>query len=139
MRARFPERCRSGGFTLIEVLVALAIVGLALSAAAGTIGGGLASHEAARDAAEALAIAEDQIAQIGAGDSLHRETRTGTAAERFGWQLVIVPYDDPQADRFAEPPALFRLFRVTATVSWQDGHRQRQVALGTLRLGRVPP
>jgi general secretion pathway protein I len=139
VRGRSRKPCRSAGFSLIEVLVALAIVGLALAAAAETLGIGLTSHDTAKDAAAALAVAEDEIAQAGAGAPLRAETRDGNFADRFAWRLVVAPYDEPQSDRFAEPASNFRLFRVAVTVSWQDGRRQRRLALATVRLGRAPP
>lgn len=140
-RARRGEH-RQAGFSLIEVLVALAIVGLALGAAAATLGIGLSGHEAARDTATAIAIAEEHLAEAGVTAALRPERRDGVFAGRFAWRLSIAPYDDPAAHKAAaafDPRDALRLYRVAVTVAWRDGRRQRQVALSTLRLGRTPP
>jgi len=140
---RFSRTCsehtRAAGFSLIEVLIALAIVGLALAAAAGTFGAGVAGHAAARDAATALAVAEEKLAGAGVTAPLRESRSEGSFADRFDWQLTVASYDDPAKDRLAGANATLRLYRVAISVAWQDGHRQRQLALATLRLGRVPP
>ena len=117
----------------------MAIVGLALAAAPGTIGAGLAGHEAARDVATALAVAEGKLAETGVADPLRESRSEGSFAGRFDWQMTVAPYDDPTEDRLSGANAALRLYRVAVSVAWQDGHRQRQLALATLRFGRVAP
>ena len=129
-------RRRSAGFTLVEVLVALAIVGLALGAVAATFGNSLTAHETAADAEAALAVAEEQLA-LAAASPRPGITR-GTFAGRFAWQTNIAPYDD--GDKAADPTHLLPvLYRVGVSVAWRDGRRGREVALSTLRLGPAPP
>jgi general secretion pathway protein I len=126
---------RAAGFTLIEVLVALAIVGLALAAIAGVFSQGLIGHETASDAEAALALAEERLAL--AGSTLQPGASSGTFAGRFAWKTTVSPY--AEGDKTADPPnALPRLYSVAVSVAWQDGHHSRQVALSTLRLGAPP-
>ncbi|MGH7095465.1 MAG: hypothetical protein ACREFB_18275, partial [Stellaceae bacterium] len=122
------------------VLVALAIVGLALGAAAATIGTGLSGHEAARDIATALAVADQRLAEAGVTGELRPGSHAGNFAGRFAWHITVALYRDPDAKPgAAAPPSGLRLFRVAVTVSWRDGRRRRQMALSTLRLGPVAP
>jgi len=140
VRALCRNRGRAAaGFSLIEVLVALAIVGLALGAAAATIGTGLMGHEASRDIATALAVADQRLAEAGVTGGLRPGSHAGDFAGRFAWHLTVAPYRDAEVKPGAAPPIGFRLFRVAVTVSWRDGRRRRQVALSTLRLGPVAP
>ena len=139
MPASSAEPRRAAGFSLIEVLIALAIVGLALAAAAGTIGAGLSGHEAARDAATALSLAEGKLAEAGIAAPLREGQSDGSFADRFTWQVSIATYADPAEDRFASGHAAMRLYRIAVSVAWQDGHRERRLALDTVRLGRAPP
>src|SRR5262252_2226313 len=122
-------RCRSAGFTLVEVLVALAIVGLALGAVAATFGNSLTAHETAADAEAALAVAEEQLALAAA---LPRPgTANGNFAGRYAWRTTVAPYDD--GEKSADPThSLPVLYRVVVSVAWRDGRRSRQVALSTL-------
>jgi general secretion pathway protein I len=129
-------RARSAGFTLVEVLVALAIVGLALGAVAATFGNSLTAHETAADAEAALALAAEQLALAAA--SPRPGTARGNFAGRFAWQTNVALYDD--GDKTADPTqSLPVLYRVGVSVAWRDGRRGREVALSTLRLGPAPP
>ena len=121
------------------MLVALAIVGLGLAAAAGTVGAGLSGHEASRDAETALSLAEGKLAEAGIAAPLREGQSEGAFAERFAWQVSIEPYADPGEDRLAAAVDPMKLYRIAVSVAWQDGHRERRLALATMRLGRAPP
>jgi len=125
------------GFTLIEVLVALAIIGLALAAIAGVFSTGLTAHETVSGAETALAVGEEQLALAAA--SLHPGTRNGVYAGRFAWRATIAPYTDPGDPSPDAPTTLPPLYRVAVSVAWQDGRRSRAVSLSTLRLGAAAP
>jgi general secretion pathway protein I len=126
---------RAAGFTLIEVLVALAIVGLALGAIAGAFSNGLVGHETASGVEAALAVAEERLALAGA--SLRPGVSNGTFAGRFAWQTTVSPYDAGAKPADA-PTSLPSLYSIAVSVAWHDGHRSRQVSLSTLRLGAAP-
>jgi general secretion pathway protein I len=126
---------RIAGFTLIEALVALALVGLALGAVAGVFGNGLRGHETAADAETALALAEERLAL--AASSPHPGAGSGNFAGRFAWQTVVAPYDDGAAGKLADAGP--QLYRIAVSVAWRDGHRSREVALSTLRLRPAAP
>jgi general secretion pathway protein I len=129
-----PERPLEGqaGFSLVEVLLALAIAGLIVAATAGVFRNGLAGHAVADDAATAATLADQKLAEAGATAALRPGTSTG-AFGRFRWRVTIASFADTE-----EPPDL-RLYRVAASVEWTDGARQRAYELSTLRLGPVPP
>jgi general secretion pathway protein I len=124
--------CHSGGFSLIEVLFALAVVGLALGAAAGVFGNFGMGRGMVDDADHALALAEDTLAEGGAGSPLVPGERAGRDG-RFSWRLAIAPVED------AETPDNLRVYRLEAQVAWRDGWRERRLALSTLRLAPRPP
>ena len=139
---RFCGRDRCGGaagFSLVEVLVALVIVGLALAAASGVFRTGLLGHEMAAGADAALALAEEKVAAAGVTEPLRPGRSAGLFGDRFEWQLSIEPYEDKSSADFDQPLPDLRLYRIAVTVAWRDGRRQRQLALDTLRLGPPPP
>src|ERR1700691_4587257 len=94
---------RQAGFTLIEVLVALAIIGLALGAVAGVFGQGLAGHETASEAEAALAVAEEQLALAAA--TPHPGAANGVFANRYAWQATVAPYQDADGKTADAPTA----------------------------------
>jgi prepilin-type N-terminal cleavage/methylation domain-containing protein len=135
---REPRRT-AGGFTLLEVLVALVITGLALAAAGGVFRTGLLGHEVAAGSDMALAVAEEKIASVGIAEPLRPGRSAGLFANRFQWQVSVEPYLDQPSAGFARPVAELQLYRIAVSVAWRDGHRQRALALDTLRLGAPPP
>ena len=131
--------CRSAaGFSLIEVLIALAIVGLALGATATVYGNGYLSHGAAQDVDTALALAEQKLDATGVTETLRPGHEEGSFDTRFRWQMAISKYEDRGAASDEMATGL-RLFHVGITVLWRDGLRERQIALSTLRLVPQPP
>lgn len=137
-----PRAGNAGGFTLIEVLVALVVTGLALSAIAGVFGNGLLGAQASSEVATALTLANGEIASAGVVEPLRPSNSSGSFAGRFLWHLWITPYDDPQAREASTvdaPLPTLRLYRVEVAVAWSEGTRRRQLTLSTLRLGPAPP
>ena len=133
------RRGATAGFSLVEVLVALVVIGLALAAAAGVLRTGLLGHEAASGADAALALAEEKIAAAGVTEPLRPGHRGGVFADRFQWQVSVEPYREKSSLDIDKSISEVQLYRIAVTVAWRDGSRQRQLALDTLRLGAAPP
>jgi prepilin-type N-terminal cleavage/methylation domain-containing protein len=141
VRSFIPDRRNTGGFSLIEVLVALVISGLALTAIAGVLGNGLLGDQASGEAATALTLAEGKIAAAGAVEPLRPGISNGDFAGHYRWQLRITPYEDRPSNGAADfdRPLSVQLYRIELAVAWSAGTRQRRLTLATLRLGPVPP
>ena len=129
-------RSHAAGFTLIEVLVALAVIGLALGAFAGAFGNGLVGHRTASDAETALALAENQLALAGATPRIG--SSSGDFAGGFAWRATVSSYKDEGAGSADAVAGLPRLYHIAVSVDWRDGRRRREVSLSTLRLGTPP-
>ena len=128
-------RDRAGGFSLVEVLFALAIVGLILGTAATVFRNGISGHAAADDVDTALAVAEQAMAGAGVTAPLQAGETHGLFADRFAWRLAVSPYEDKAEP---VPPAPYKLYRLQVEVAWRDGLRKRQIALDSMRLKRAP-
>lgn len=118
---------RQNGFTLIEVLVALAILGAGLGVVVAGLHTGVVAARAAADDAESLTIAKSLLAEQGTAVALRDGTAQGVTADGFGWQVTTSPWaENPDAGS-----SLIGAYRIDVDVRFGGRH----VRLSTLRAG----
>jgi general secretion pathway protein I len=102
MRRRRASRPRAAGFTLLEVMVALALLAAALMAMADLAGNALRNHAYARDLSAATLLARGKMAELeqkyeDAGFKDFDEEEAGNFADEgrpdLEWQLALVKPD----------------------------------------------
>jgi general secretion pathway protein I len=81
---------RQRGFTLLEILVALAILGLSAGTMMAALNTAANTSRAAADQATALSIAQSLLAAQTAAPGPFGET-TGTTPQGYHWQLITKP------------------------------------------------
>ena len=89
-----PEATRRGGdagFTLVETVVAFAILSLVMTTAVQIIGGGSARMRMGQDRSTALAHAQSQLAVFSVGEKLPVGRSTGAFEDGFEWRLSVSP------------------------------------------------
>jgi type II secretion system protein I len=92
------------GFTLIEVVVALAILSLCLSALYQTFGQSLRRAFEIRQRELAFMTAQSMLEEVAAHRVFKPEHRTGMTAEGLSWELVIEPWgSEPYGDAVVRP------------------------------------
>ncbi|HLH91731.1 MAG TPA: prepilin-type N-terminal cleavage/methylation domain-containing protein [Xanthobacteraceae bacterium] len=131
-KTRRRNRRSSGGFTLVEVVVALAILALSGSVIFGAIGNALWSVREANSTARAGLLAQSLLARIGADLPLRTGETAGEFPQGFSWRVNLQPYGDAN-DRAQWP---IGAYAVTVEILWRDGAGTHSLVVKTLRLGR---
>ena len=124
------RRRRNAGFTLIESVVALAILGLGLASLIRVFGGVLDRDFQSESKAKAASLARSLEARLGLELPIAPGSSSGTFDSGYRWRLDISPYGDDQ-DRAAWPMSPYQIL---ITVSWPFGDGYRSVTLTTLGL-----
>ncbi len=127
---------RQRGYTLLEVIVAFALLALALTLLLGTLSGAARQVRGSSDAARAALYAQSLLAQVGAGEAIAPGQQDGEFEEgRYRWQLRIAPWRDPAiaAARQQVDPNAAGLFEVTLAVQWGDAGPGQRLQLRSLR------
>jgi general secretion pathway protein I len=126
---------RPGGFTLLEVLVAFAVLALALGASFEIFATGMRGTQSAEALTRAVLVAESRLAGVGTEIELRPSAVEGETHDGIEWRVEIAEPtppddDDPRLDT----PSLPILLGISVTVVWQDRGGRQSFALHTQRL-----
>ena len=129
---------RPHGYTLIEVIVAFAILAMGLTILLGILSGATQQVRWADDAGRAALHAESLLAQAGIGEPLQRGHTEGDFENgRYRWTLDVEPWRDPtEVDTGQQPldPGAPRMYALDLQVQWGDGRPRDRLHLQSLRL-----
>ena len=129
-RRRDRRSRRGGGFTLLEVLIAFAILAVALVALIRAFSSGLRGLDAAEAAAVALQHARSKIEEVGTVIPLEAGEYGGEFEDGTRWSIAIRPHEAGEGAA-AETVALVP-YEIEVTASRVRGG---EVMLRSLRLG----
>lgn len=118
----------SAGFTLLEVLVAFAVLGLAVVTLIQLCSQGLRLLKVSGDHQRAVLLAEQKVREA---EPTGEEIESGQEGE-FAWERRVEPYPLPE-ELTAPGAAPIRLLRITVQIRWS---RNRSVEVATLRMPR---
>ena len=123
------------GYTLIEIVVAFAILALGLTMLLGTLSGATRQVRQAGDAGRAALHAQSLLDEF--GELPQPGAREGEFEQgRYRWRLDVAPWNDPAprtGPRRNDPNAA-RLLRLQLQVEWGEGGPQQRLQLSSLRL-----
>lgn len=137
-RSRRPPgfSARQGGYTLLEVIVAFALLAMALTLLLGILSGSTRQVRQSADAGRAAMFAQSLMDQVGVGERLVAGERDGVFEQgRYRWRLRVAPWRDPAVAASGQPVTVAgpELFEITLAMQWGDGPGQR-LQLRTLRI-----
>ena len=124
-----PKLIKRNGFTLLEVLVALAIMAIAVTLILQLFSSNL----------RALAISGDTIAAAAKGDARLREILTDASLTESSWREakeIRYPMDisitEALQERTDNLPV--KLMEVVLTVHWHEGQKEKKLTLRTMKM-----
>lgn len=136
MSRRGPRPARSaffgrGGFTLLEVLVALAIFAAGILGLLELLSGSLRLSEGARDLSAAQVYASQRMEEALLAPKPVPGTERGSFGEKYRWEVETTAGP-------AEEGSPYREVRIRVTIRWEDGRDERTVDVAATRwtLGR---
>ncbi len=135
MSRAIRSRQASAGYTLIEIIVAFAILALGLTLLLGTLSGATRQVRAAGDAGRAALHAQSLLDEF--GNLPQPQQREGELDQgRYRWRLDVEPWQDPSPRQAASPvdPNGAQLMHLRLQVAWGEGTPAERVEATSLRL-----
>ena len=131
---------RQAGFTLIEVVVAFALLTLVFAVGFEVFSDGLARAGALDERSRALDVGRSRQALAGMEDPLKEGQEQGEAADpRFHWTTTITPYEVTHDPSLPQIMAAYVLYRIETRVDWHGGdEKDHTISLSTIQLGNKP-
>ncbi len=119
-------KAREKGFTLLEVIVAMALFAAGIVAISRLFTGALRLSGGARDASSAVVYARQRMEEALLLPDPSEGIERGTFGDSFRWKVAttFVPQEEP------EP---YDEIRVLVTVTWDDGGHERSMDLSATR------
>jgi general secretion pathway protein I len=134
--SKSQRRSRSAGFTLLEVIVALALAGLGLALLLGAASQGLGNTQTADRFLEATRHAQTHLAELGVAIPLKAGEYSGDDGGGFNWRVRVEPPAVHSRTRGQQRGQALALYTIQVTVAWQADSHRREVTLQSKRLGQ---
>lgn len=128
---------RHRGYTLIEVIVAFALLALGLTLLLGTLSGATRQVRVAADGSRAALHAQSLLDALDMDAPLRPQQRDGDFEDgTYRWRLSVQPWREAatEAPVAALPTQGPRLLEVELDVEWGDGRPGQRLGVRTLRL-----
>ena len=127
------------GFTLIEIVVALAILGIGLTVIIELFSGGLRLGRTSEEYTRAIGYARVKMEEIISKRNIQEGTDMGDFDKTFRWQVDVTKIDLlPVAKTLdlndVKPPV--DLFLVRVNILWTSGSKERSASLETYKTSK---
>lgn len=125
------------GFTLVEALIAFAILSLTLVALYGAFGTSITGLARSRGVDEAVLIAQSRLAELAAAKQLPPVFEGAVEGSIYRWRIELVPDSAPEPPEQAAAP--LRPQKIKLVVDWPENDRRRHIAVEQILLLQRQP
>ena len=131
------KRTRSqSGFTLLEVLLAVVILGVSLTTILLQFQTALHAGSIAQERTNAVIYAKEKLEALKIEDELSESSQSGTFENGYEWETEVSLYEyeeEDQEEDISYEDLRHEKYKLRATVKWNSGINKRQVELITLK------
>jgi general secretion pathway protein I len=124
------------GFTLIEIVVALAILGIGLTVIIELFSGGLRLGRTSEEYTRAMGYARMKMEEIISKRNIEEGSDEGDFDKTFRWQVDIKKIDLFPLDKNPDLKPPVDLFQVKVNILWKSGSKERSTILETYKTGK---
>jgi general secretion pathway protein I len=134
---RFGDGAVRSGFTLIEVVVAVAILSVALTVIIELFAGGLRLARISEEYTMAVNYGRIKMEEIAVSPKMEEGSEEGKFDETFHWQVGVKKVDVLPIEKRPEFKVPVELFQIQVKVIWKSGSRERSASVETYKTIRV--
>lgn len=124
---RFPFSS-SRGFTLLEVLVALALLSIALIVIIQLFSANLRGIAISEDLAKAVMKAESAMREVLDDEDISEKSSSDTTPDGYRIDVAITNAEEGRTENLP-----LKLLQIQLTVHWKDGVKERALTLKTMK------
>jgi len=131
-----PSPGKSGGFTLLEVLLAFVVFALSFATVLEILSGSMRNTVRAREYTEVALIVQSVMDQVGLEIPLEQGTTWSGESGEYEWEVIISSYGESSENAYSiELSELtgIELLQVDLLVSWGEPPREKSNSFSTIR------
>lgn len=121
----------SDGFTLIETLVAMAILSISLVVILQLFSGGLKSSRLSDNYTRAIFHAREKMEEILLDDNFTDMATEGELGDGFEWKAQTLRLEPAQEEEAKLP---VDIFSIKVDISWHEGSKEKHFEISTLKI-----
>ena len=124
------------GFTLIETVIALAILGIALTVILELFSGGLRLARTSEEYTKAMNFARMKLEEIISQQKIEEGTDEGEYDDTYRWQVSTKKINllPVEKDSDFKPPV--ELFQVKVDILWRSGSKERSATIESYKVNK---
>lgn len=121
------------GFTLLEVVAALAILAIGLAMAMQAASGAMNQSRVSAEQTHAALLAQTVMDGLGAYEPLEEGEYSGELDDDYRWHASVTPYELDSESDLNNLGQSVELIRIDLAIEWQRGERPMRSQFSTLR------